>query len=155
MENTRSSGNGNYTNTRKGMVLAPMYKNDKEQDLRQAQDPTTDPQQLRLYMLHGFSEDVQRSAMQNPNLPVDVILGRAAYFPREAGWNPIIPLLLLENPPMLQGLTELLWYHALFRRAGAEVPAWVLPHLHGCHCGIHTRRHTFMTSPPAEIEIVN
>ena len=65
-----------------------------------AQDETTSPETLRELARHEDCQ-VRQYVAKNPNTPVEVLLNICFEFPSEVINNPVIPLLLLEDPYIL------------------------------------------------------
>lgn len=95
------------------------------QQKQQASSPDTSPEQLRtlaytsrtlmlqvaennaappelLRELAASSKAVCERVAANPNTPIDVLLKLGAKFPKQLLSNPILPLLLLENPNLVE-----------------------------------------------------
>ena len=65
-----------------------------------AQNETTSPETLRELAQHE-DRRVRQYVAQNPNTPAEVLLNICFEFPSEVINNPVIPLLILENPYIL------------------------------------------------------
>lgn len=73
---------------------------DTKQDRQLAQDETTSSEILANL---ANSEDTQtrKYVASNPNTPIEILLNICFEFPKEVIKNPVIPLLLIENPNLL------------------------------------------------------
>ena len=70
---------------------------DIEQARQLAQDETTAPDKLMELARHNDYSTRQYVA-SNPNTPADILLSICWEFPNEVMNNPVVPLLLLEDP---------------------------------------------------------
>lgn len=68
--------------------------------LTEATQATTPPRRLARLAAHPAAE-VRRAVAANPNTPTPVLLRLAVHFPEEVLHNPVLDLLLLENPNLL------------------------------------------------------
>lgn len=68
--------------------------------LHEATQVSTPPQRLARLATHPAAE-VRRAVAANPNTPTPVLLRLAVHFPEEVLRNPVLDLLLLENPNLL------------------------------------------------------
>jgi hypothetical protein len=71
-----------------------------EEELAQAQDAATPPKKLQA-LSQSRTTAVRRAVVQNPNTPLTTLFALGEEFPREFLENPGLPLLLLENPKIL------------------------------------------------------
>ena len=71
-----------------------------EQQRQEAQDETTSPERLRKL---AISQDsfIRKYVAENPNTPTETLLNLSNEFPQQVLNNPVIPLLLIENPLLL------------------------------------------------------
>ncbi|RUS93142.1 hypothetical protein DSM106972_097360 [Dulcicalothrix desertica PCC 7102] len=67
-----------------------------------AKNPSTPPDVLEALSGYQHDPEVQRNVTANPNTPVEVLIALGAEFPFELINNPVFPLLVLENPRLLQ-----------------------------------------------------
>ena len=71
-----------------------------EQARRIAQDETT-ASELLAELAKNKDDQVRQAVAANPNTPIETLLSICFEFPPEVIDNPIIPLLILENPDCL------------------------------------------------------
>lgn len=72
--------------------------------LRVAENNAAPPELLR--ELAASSKTVCERVAANPNTPIDVLLKLGAKFPKQLLNNPILPLLLLENPNLVENIPD-------------------------------------------------
>jgi hypothetical protein len=72
----------------------------EEKTLTQASDPETTPEALERLGRVG-SPDVRREVAKNPNASLKTLFALGEEFPRELFENPVFPMMLLENPRVI------------------------------------------------------
>jgi hypothetical protein len=77
----------------------------QKRPLREAQDAKTSPERLAL-LAHHEDSIVREAVAQNPNTPLQVLYSLAEYYPQDFLQNPLLPLLLLENPNLWESFPE-------------------------------------------------
>lgn len=71
-----------------------------------AQNPSTPPDLLASLSIRS-DENIVKAVLQNPNTPIEILLSLSWKHPQSFHDNPILPLLLLENPNFLAGIRNL------------------------------------------------
>jgi hypothetical protein len=111
------------------------FKSDEEMSLQEAKDPNTPISRL-LALWREQNPQILRALAQNPGTPVDKLLILAQRYPAEFLENPVLPLLLLENPNVLHACPGEVFLALL---AIPTCPHWVFPSL-ASHPDLDARR---------------
>lgn len=96
---------GILTYLKKNQAPAPASNelSERERELQEAQSPMTPPERLA-ELSQRDEKNIQRALSQNPSTPLDPLFNLGAKYPKELFENPILPLLLLENPAYFAGV---------------------------------------------------
>ncbi len=70
-----------------------------------ASNPETEPGVLRELSYHSDPE-ISGTVAQNPNIPIDVLLALLKYYPHAIEINPVLPIILMEDPYWLHHALE-------------------------------------------------